>query len=168
MLRIPPRELRNQEKQALLRAIGCAMTESFEVAITFPRHLLTVGRAAPLIAYDTIINSFLLPFLQLHQRFGISDIHFIANQIGGLDRQFLGRIKRVFKACFSRSKPVIRLHGGNSDPEGEATDMLCVARLFAWCVQALHNNSNATWIQVVEDAGRHEMDRNSSRLEELR
>ena len=150
MFRIPPRKLRNEEKERLLRAMGTVMDDCFEVAVTFPRLILEVGYSTPKVAYEVMINGFILPFVQLHLRHGFDRFTMEAMGVGSMDGHLVKLLKRVLKVCYPRRRQdvFVCLHEG--DPVSRT--MLCMARLFAWTVATLHNSGNARWVELLESA----------------
>ncbi len=167
---IQPRNLRNEEKRALLTAMGGVLDDCFEVAVTFSKLTLEFGRVDPKHAYGVMVNGFLLPFIQLHQRIGLDRFCFKFGNVGEENKALLTHIKKAFNVCFRsrRSKKVVDI--GANDPV--TSTMISMARLFGWAVGRLHNPKQIEedehppehWISVLEEA-LNEEHRDPSHLE---
>jgi hypothetical protein len=145
----PPRRLRNEEKYILCRATGSALTNCFVLVVIFPDLALGLERSRPEIAYQSMLNFFLLPLLGMHKRLGFNNSHAHFFSVGEKDSLILQLAKRCAKGCYPK-KGSFSLDLSTNDPTNE---MICkMARLFAWAVGHYYNSGDKTWLNEIENS----------------
>ena len=145
---IAPRNLRNEEKELLMKGMNSILDECFEIAVTFPKSHLAVGRSQPKLAYSVMTNGFLLPFVQMHQRLGYRHLDFQISKIGAEEKNLFKLVKRVFSGCYSDGSYHAEIQFMKNEAVSET--MFSIARLFAWAVARLHNSADSKWVSFLE------------------
>jgi len=144
----PPRELRNDQREALLTALAGVLPEAFVASIATPSLLLAIGRRRTEFAYQALLDLFLAPLAELHRRVGVERFGLRLSQVGEKSAFVLGASKSTLK----RSFPGKGAQSATLASPGDA-DLPLVhgARLVAWAVGTFYNSSPADerWISLL-------------------
>jgi hypothetical protein len=146
-LHLPPRKMRNEEKERLLTAIGLSLPDSFVISVTVPSLVLAIGKTRPDMAYEALVNLFVLPLVALHRRLGVESLAIRMTHVADESASLLKFTKRAVKAVYGKTRL--------SDVELVSRDddaMLGMARLISWAVGTMHNAGTVRWIRLLEKA----------------
>ena len=145
---VAPSQLRNEEKERLMRATSYALRDSLVVAVTIPALMLGVGRANPDVAYQAIADLLLLPILETHRKLQFQQFHAHISDVGEANKGLQGIVKRVIRCAFPKK--------GCWGAEIVARDSIFssldyMGRLIAWAVGAFYNSGKSRWLQILRE-----------------
>jgi hypothetical protein len=144
---LPPRKLRNEEKEYLLIAAARALRECFVLAVTIPDIFLGAERPQPETAYRAMINLFFSPLLTMHKRLGVERFHARFANVGPKDNLLVQLAKKSVKACYPKKLSASVDFAGTEQHGDTFTNM---ARLLAWAVSHYYNHGDSKWIDLFE------------------
>jgi hypothetical protein len=156
-----PDKLHDNEKNLLIRAMSSILKDSLVVAVAVPSPLLDLGKSEPMLAYQILVDLFLLPLVGIHKQFEVNELNL---HLGKVDttNPVRGRTQRdsVDAALYKLIKKMVQPGGPRkmkttlelvkeSDP---TYPILYLARFFTWAVHALYNSNNSHWIDEIKKA----------------
>lgn len=144
-IELPPNKVRNEDKVKIYATLASAFADSFIAAITLPKLMLNVGRNRPELAYQAMLNLFLLPLLEMHRLMHVERMNLYFAPLGACTKPVVAIAKRMAKGVYMR--------GGFATADVAPSQSLIVIqaiRFIAWAVGASHNSNNDTWISLLE------------------
>ncbi|HXT22125.1 MAG TPA: toll/interleukin-1 receptor domain-containing protein [Thermoanaerobaculia bacterium] len=148
LLERPPRELRNDQREALLTTLAGLLPDAFVASIAAPSLLLAIGRRRTEFAYQALLDLFLAPLAELHRRVGVERFDLRLSQVGEKSAFVLGASKSTLKRSFpGKGAQSVTL----TAPGDEDLPLVHAARLVAWAVGTYYNSSPADdrWISLL-------------------
>lgn len=164
-----PTDLRKDEKAAIIRCMSAVLVDSFVVAVAIPSLLLEVGANRPPLAYQILVDLFLVPLLGIHYRLGRDSPDGSVNRL----EVYFGKIGNIRKprraANGSTDGDVVKIIKKFLVPHGPRRDavetdlkilrqndpnyaMVALTRFFTWALHKLHNDNDSAWIDKITQA----------------
>jgi hypothetical protein len=148
MADIPPSRMRNEEKEDALMAVSAALHDSFIAAVTVPDLIIAVGRNRPDIAYQAMIDLFLLPLIETHRRLDFVQFHARIASVGDSTALLVASAKKALKASYTKKgSGSVEIEG---DQQGDLNLLFRAARIVAWAVGAFYNSGHDKWVSLLE------------------
>lgn len=145
---VPPSKMRTEEKEASLEALAASLPDAFVAAVTIPDFVLAPARRRPELAYQVLVDLFLLPLAEAHRRLECAHFHARLASVGEATPTLQGLAKRALKAAYPRRDT--SSVGLVQDNPREWQALAAAARLVAWAVGAAHNSDNSKWVSILE------------------
>ena len=142
-----PSKLRNEEKKEIMRAIGYSLDECFVAAVSLPSIMVEAGQKNPTVTYNAIFNILLLPLIQMHKNFSVSQFHLKLPNYESNNSLILGGAKKVLKAIYSENGSHSVETYNYNNVWNKVNEL---ARMIAWAVSAAHNSNNTKWLDEIE------------------
>jgi hypothetical protein len=146
-----PSRVRNEDKEALAVQMAQTFKSGFIAAGVFSNLVLKAGRVKPLMAYQVIIDLFLLPLLSLHMELGFQRVQLLIPDVEAENDGLLKVSKRALRAVFPES------NAGDVKVVEDTSPWYIVnrfARFVDWAVGAAYRRGNRQWLDVLEAAFR--------------
>lgn len=154
-----PTNLRKEEKHQIIQCMPAVLMDSFIVAVAIPSLLLDLGESRPALAYQILVDLFLVPLLGIHYRLGVNRLEVSSSKVdiagtAATDSINGDVIKLIKKVLVPRGQ---RRHNiqtdlkvlGKHEPNYA---ILALARFFTWALHRLHNDDNPAWIDEIKSA----------------
>lgn len=142
---IAPRKMLNHEREHFLVAMREALKDCFVVAVTVPEIILEPTRTKWILAYQTFVNVFLLPLVEMHRRLRFPEFHVKLAKVGDADASVIKLAKGAVRSCY-RQKGTMSV---DLATHPMARRFASMARLFAWAVSKAHNSDNSRWVSML-------------------
>lgn len=143
----PARKLRNEEKEEILSAAANSLENCFIVAVAIPSLLIKARRTRLELAYQNILNLFLIPIIEKHRRLGVGQLHVCLPNVGEKNSYLLKSTKSAIKAIY----PTKNAYSADFIRKQEDLILQNMARIIAWTVGNFYNSNNSRWITLLED-----------------
>lgn len=143
-----PKELYGTDKEFITSAMAESLSESFLLGGSISSLVLGIGRTNSKVAYQAIINMFLLPLLQMHRKQGFEQFHLRLSNVGEETASLLSYSKTVVKASF----PLRNL--SSVDILKDKDDYIVLqkmAHLLAWAVGTFYDSGSPRLVQIIEE-----------------
>jgi hypothetical protein len=145
---IPPGRMRNEEKEDALLAVASALHDSFVAAVTVPDLIIAAGRNRPDVAYQAMIDLFLLPLIETHRRLEFAQFHLRIASVGDSTAVLLASAKRALKAGYAKKgSSTVEIA---SEAQADLHLLFWAARIVAWAVGAFYNSGHDKWVSLLE------------------
>jgi len=161
-LALPVGKMRNEEKERIFTAMATALSDCFIVAVTITDLILGVGRSNLEMAYQAIINIFLLPLLTCHKSLHIEKLNIYLCSVGEKNDILIRFVKKAVRISYPKSGTTSVDFVRNKDDWILLSHM---TRIIAWAIGSFHNSGNQKWISLLEQKFQSS-DKDSSHLEE--
>lgn len=146
---MPPSRMRNEEKTGALVAIADALQDSFVAAVTFPELVMGAGRHRPAVAYQAMVDLFLLPLVESHRRLEFLQFHARLSSVGEATGALIASAKKALKGGYAkRGSSSVELV---DDGQGDLALLVFAGRMIAWAVGAFYNSANDKWVRLLEE-----------------
>ncbi len=145
-------DIRKADKERIFVATARALPDTFIVTATLHRLTREAGQVNPSVAYQLMVDLFILPLARMHKRLGFTQLVLFLPRVDVAqseiqNRRLLGASKRAVRAIYRKraAASVDFLENGNI-----MDTFFFVGRLVAWAVHRSYNSDERKWMSIFE------------------